>query len=1095
MRPQTSLKQYRVLLAALSFIAVTTYANDLPHHRDLSGCDAYLENGSAGKAPQSPAPARWTPSLDTLRGRIELLMSVLERHPGFVTANLSFRRNVLETFSHIPAVVKALGTDANSLEIVPPQILSARYYSSAIQYDEQKLRAFRTSREGDLESLSRVLGQDLAQTLRVLKGDKRGIKALFRILPFVFDSQGKPQHAGLAEGARQALIREHLQNSTPSDWENGYFDFLKEHIDGLIESIAQEKGMGEVRQFYQNFKSQFIEKEVRAVIRPQGMSQDEQSLRTLSIESLPASVAVARGCYGGDCSILSVPFYPLLKGVTVHFVRKSKDLRAKPDGYMVSVKVETRIEGSTKTIPYVLTVNGATLTQADVQVAVSLLLKSDAGYQTRTIAFPDWSKNPNLVNWDQSRKAMTLPRGRRAQVKLPDGWNKIVEYHNLNNRTNYTNYYGSDSIATPVVGEFLPIVQIVGDIENTRLLQPGYMRPKRIEEIPTLERAIVAAQALQDAKDSGQSSQRQLLQVLQVDQGQVQAVQPLINLSPSQGLTLAEFRNLESTFGFGLRNVLALEVKTRAKALSQLYEESPELFKEHRARDNAKIRETLIAHYGAEAFKTLLESIWDMREVTDEGLARFLKASVTTFGSNKVEDYIGLAKALNESQRSSSYVSKFLAWAYLASVNTDPSLARGLKVLFESQDSLSQNFLQEVLSQGRAHTHYQKRYPILVVYLEVTSQFGGSSNLSSSFKRWLQDPTVEATKKADFVLTLIGAGKQTFDEYLSQIKRAELEAFWNRIDQRSCFKPYYKLAQQKGLSEFVLEYATPETFLYSSDGMPSRENPKTFQMGDESYGPIHSVTLTRPIQAAMAPETDILWELVMGTNPSKFAGSPTTKAQGLTSGFRSLLGFGRSESMRMMNSSNRPVENITWWSSAVYANKKSELEGLEPVYDFSNVRWTKGKAEEGTLEGQGEVIVNLNANGYRHPTEAEQEFFVRGGTTTTYPTGEDQTKLPLVAWFDKNSGNKTHPIGELRPNALGLVDTSGNVWEWGLDWYGDYSSDPVVDPVRLTAGSYRVCRGGGWYFDARHLRSARRGYVDPVGRGGSLGARFVRPAR
>lgn len=180
-----------------------------------------------------------------------------------------------------------------------------------------------------------------------------------------------------------------------------------------------------------------------------------------------------------------------------------------------------------------------------------------------------------------------------------------------------------------------------------------------------------------------------------------------------------------------------------------------------------------------------------------------------------------------------------------------------------------------------------------------------------------------------------------------------------------------------------------------------------------------------------------------------------------------------------MNSSNRPVVKISWWSAAEYLNRKSRLEGLEPVFDFSRVRWINGSAEEGTLEGEGEVIININANGYRFPTEAEHEYFIRAGTKTTYPTGEWEARLPLVAWFEQSFARGIQPIGQLRPNPFGLVDTLGNGWEWGLDWYDDLSKEAAEDPMGPPSGSYHVARGGYWYSLPFYLRSTRRDQRSP----------------
>ncbi|MFN0112976.1 MAG: SUMF1/EgtB/PvdO family nonheme iron enzyme [Blastocatellia bacterium] len=140
-------------------------------------------------------------------------------------------------------------------------------------------------------------------------------------------------------------------------------------------------------------------------------------------------------------------------------------------------------------------------------------------------------------------------------------------------------------------------------------------------------------------------------------------------------------------------------------------------------------------------------------------------------------------------------------------------------------------------------------------------------------------------------------------------------------------------------------------------------------------------------------------------------------------------------------------------------------------------------------------------NGFRLPTEAEWEYAARAGSNAEYCFGDDEKLLGEYAWFNGNSGSKTHSVGEKKPNQFGLYDMHGNVWEWCSDWYGSgYYAEcqwqgVMTDPGGPSAGSGRVIRGGGWADDAVSCRSARRRDGAPVGRGGNLGFRLVRIGR
>ncbi|MDM8537516.1 SUMF1/EgtB/PvdO family nonheme iron enzyme [Desulfobacterales bacterium HSG17] len=212
--------------------------------------------------------------------------------------------------------------------------------------------------------------------------------------------------------------------------------------------------------------------------------------------------------------------------------------------------------------------------------------------------------------------------------------------------------------------------------------------------------------------------------------------------------------------------------------------------------------------------------------------------------------------------------------------------------------------------------------------------------------------------------------------------------------------------------------------------------PGTFMMGSPASEPgrdndetQHKVTLTRGFYMQTTEVTQGQWKSVMGSNPSKFKNC----------------------------GDNCPVEKVSW----------------NDVQDFIK----KLNRKESTDK-------------YRLPTEAEWEFAARSrGKQEIYAGGND---IDRVAWYRDNSGKKTHPAGTKAENDLGLYDMSGNVREWCQDWYGNYPSGAVSDPVGPSSGSYRVYRGGCWSGYAQSCRSAFRGWNPPVGRYDYLGFRLLR---
>jgi formylglycine-generating enzyme required for sulfatase activity len=219
-------------------------------------------------------------------------------------------------------------------------------------------------------------------------------------------------------------------------------------------------------------------------------------------------------------------------------------------------------------------------------------------------------------------------------------------------------------------------------------------------------------------------------------------------------------------------------------------------------------------------------------------------------------------------------------------------------------------------------------------------------------------------------------------------------------------------------------------------GSPDSENSR-----ESDEGPQHSVTVSG-FSMAKYEVTQGEYQAVMGTNPSGFSGG------------------------------NLPVEQVSWYDAIVYCNALSQREGLTPAYTISgsNVTW------------------NRSANGYRLPTEAEWEYACRAGTTTPYYTGDSISKSQ--ANYNENG---TMDVGSFVPNAWGLYDMAGNVWEWCWDWYEDYSTGSQTNPEGPSTGTNRVERGGSWFiFGGGDLRSASRGHSTPSLRFDFIGFRLVR---
>lgn len=181
--------------------------------------------------------------------------------------------------------------------------------------------------------------------------------------------------------------------------------------------------------------------------------------------------------------------------------------------------------------------------------------------------------------------------------------------------------------------------------------------------------------------------------------------------------------------------------------------------------------------------------------------------------------------------------------------------------------------------------------------------------------------------------------------------------------------------------------------------------------------------------------------------------------------------------------SNRPVINVSWMDAVEYCNWLSEQHGYQAVYDINP------KTGSADLNSTRRTI----PNGYRLPTEAEWEYAARGGVMLNkshiYAGG---TSMNTLGWYDRNSNDQTHPVGQLRPNNAGTFDMSGNVWEWCYDWFGGYSADAQRNPFGPDYGSHRVVRGGAWIQQDVDCRVSVRQFRRPSEKTVYLGFRLVR---
>jgi len=247
------------------------------------------------------------------------------------------------------------------------------------------------------------------------------------------------------------------------------------------------------------------------------------------------------------------------------------------------------------------------------------------------------------------------------------------------------------------------------------------------------------------------------------------------------------------------------------------------------------------------------------------------------------------------------------------------------------------------------------------------------------------------------------------------------------------------------------------TFVYISPG--------TFMMGSPDREPgrdrdeeLHEVTLTKPFYMQTTEVTQGQWTNIMGTNPSFF------KACG----------------------ENCPVEQISWNDTQALIQKLNAQDKTIHYRLPTESEWeyaSRAGSSEALYSGSIEIIWDRNS-----PT-LDPIAWYGGNSCASYEGGFNCKK-----WYDTQYPCKTcgiQPVAQKEKNNLGLYDMLGNVWEWCQDWYGDYPTNTITDPIGLAAGTLRVSRGGSWSDFASYCRCANRGGVMPEDYNSSIGCRLV----
>lgn len=241
----------------------------------------------------------------------------------------------------------------------------------------------------------------------------------------------------------------------------------------------------------------------------------------------------------------------------------------------------------------------------------------------------------------------------------------------------------------------------------------------------------------------------------------------------------------------------------------------------------------------------------------------------------------------------------------------------------------------------------------------------------------------------------------------------------------------------------------------------------------ESEMPQHRVVFTKPLWMACTEVTIHQFSLFVDAEHHITLHEQLEESgpeQGATSNWRDPKMYPVTE--------HSPVTLVAYSDAVLFCNWLSRLENLEPCYEQRGSDWELRLTD-----------------GYRLPTEAEWEYACRAGSNARFFSGDAIASIDLYAWTNRNSEDRAHPVGQRRPNAFGLFDMPGNVWELCQDTFDPnwYSTSSVKHPLALAASPSQLCtRGGSWIAPVNDSRSAARGKIGPTFRWAANGFRVVR---
>ena len=498
---------------------------------------------------------------EKIRQLLDDLAPFIQRFPDLPLNNVTYNRNFVELLLNL--YQQDLPFADHLKELRPTQTLrTVIHYQEQGDgaFDQRRLQRLRTLLQNSYRPLQQALGghfRSIESDLVRLKKQPSFAslaKKQIRLAPLLYSAGGK---------ALPTICFDTAGFPGPDQLQQYYHDTFKIHLTPIFKQISQRQGFGEIANFVGNVLNQFIPKEVFPATQRYNAGSQPVRQRELFIEEVPPLYTPLRGALALDCSMVTVPYFAVLKNTRVFWIGRSARMQERPCGYVFIAEVIR----NRQTIPYVITINGSNISSMDCQAICCLLQNL---YQTHEVLIADVREAAFLVNSQDIANTMTALSGDKLPVEMPPGWQQVSTWSK--NTVAYDNYYLAKRLSHP---RLLKQSALKLHSLNIKPQQTQNFYPKgHIEETTLINRTIIAWFFVQSSQCHG--SEEYLLELLKLDKVHLEYAQTVINLFQGTTLDTESFAILKNHFDFSIDHCLALPLDIRVASIPQLYHEYAE---------------------------------------------------------------------------------------------------------------------------------------------------------------------------------------------------------------------------------------------------------------------------------------------------------------------------------------------------------------------------------------------------------------------------------------------------------------------------------------------------------------------------------------